>query len=309
MDSGNSFPIIEASADRVYLTINFDQKDKAKQLGAKWDVQKRKWWVSSYNKEAIRQFTNVKIKKYYLQVPFDKKEEVKQHGANWDIKKKQWYVTDINSQLRKLYPMPADIKLVGENRNFIGDEHYLHNKFLFVDYIPKTCWFTNVRYCVTNDDWDLLRKHVYRRTKFHCETCGIHTKKLEAHERWSYHISYQQLSEQCNVQKLERLVALCRPCHLSTHYGFASHTGEQKLAYDNILTVNNWTAEQFDEHLKIAQQLYIQRSDVNWELDLSLITNSGLTIVKPVTCDSRQEISRIMIEDRDPCYSSDNDEE
>jgi hypothetical protein len=55
-------------------------------------------------------------------------------------------------------PLP-DV-LVGEDRGF-GDG-------LFVDLIPDSCWFTNVRSCVNQRDWDRLRRMVYRRAKDRC---------------------------------------------------------------------------------------------------------------------------------------------
>ena len=266
---------------KIYLTVNFDQKEEAKLLGAKWDQSKKRWFVTDNNKEAIAKFGK-RQKKFFLHVPFEKKEEAKTKGAQWDVKKKQWYVSEgqINRDLLvREYPIPK-ITLVGENRNFGG-------KSLYIDCIPKTCWFTNVRYCVAEEDWNLLRKHIYERAKNQCEVCGIHGGKLEAHERWLY---------TGNVQKLERLIALCRSCHLATHYGFACNTGFQKQAYKQLLWANGWTAEQLQEHLKFSQELYRQRSEVKWDLDLSLITNAGLKIVRPVNCDEREEIARILAE-------------
>ena len=279
---------------KIYLTVNFDQKEEAKLLGAKWDQGKKRWFVTDNNsdndKEAIKRFGK-KQKKFFLHVPFEKKEEAKTKGAQWDAKKKKWYVCEGQTNrdlLVREYPIPK-ITLIGENRNFGG-------KSLYIDYIPKTCWFTNVRYCVAEEDWNLLRKHIYERAKNQCEVCGIYggksgANKLEAHERWSY-----MQGEQGNVQKLERLIALCRACHLATHYGFACNTGFQKQAYNQLLWVNGFQPEQLQGHLKFSQELYHSRSEVKWDLDLSLISNAGLKIVRPVNCDERDEIARILAE-------------
>ncbi|EQD31721.1 hypothetical protein B2A_13732, partial [mine drainage metagenome] len=68
--------------------------------------------------------------------------------------------------------------LPGEERGFGGNT-------LFVDLVPQTAWFTNVRSAVSRGDWDRLRKHVYVRAGNKCEVCGA-SGRLEAHERWEY---------------------------------------------------------------------------------------------------------------------------
>ena len=30
---------------RIYLNVPFEEKDRVKSLGAKWDVEKKKWWI------------------------------------------------------------------------------------------------------------------------------------------------------------------------------------------------------------------------------------------------------------------------
>ena len=60
--------------------------------------------------------------------------------------------------------------LINEDRNYGDDE-------LYIDLIPKSCWFTNVRYCIKKKDWDILRKIIYERTNYKCECCGIDCKK------------------------------------------------------------------------------------------------------------------------------------
>lgn len=35
-----------AGPSRVYLAVSFSEKDEAKQLGARWDRDRRQWWVN-----------------------------------------------------------------------------------------------------------------------------------------------------------------------------------------------------------------------------------------------------------------------
>lgn len=43
----------------------------------------------------------------------------------------------------------TDNDFIDEDRNFGGYE-------LYIDLIPKSCWFTNVRYCIKSNDWDII---------------------------------------------------------------------------------------------------------------------------------------------------------
>ncbi len=38
-------------AGRIWLNVPFDQKDRAKSLGARWDAQHRSWWVPKHYKD------------------------------------------------------------------------------------------------------------------------------------------------------------------------------------------------------------------------------------------------------------------
>ena len=54
--------------------------------------------------------------------------------------------------------------LPGEDRTFGAG--------LFVDMVPRSCWFTNVRSCVSQQDWERLRRMVTVRAGQRCEVCG-----------------------------------------------------------------------------------------------------------------------------------------
>jgi hypothetical protein len=202
----------------------------------------------------------------YLAVPYCDKNEAKDLGAKWDKKAKQWYAPKANAELTERWPInETEIALMGEDRTFGGDD-------LFVDLIPSTCWFTNVRYCVHPSEWDRLRRHVYERAGDRCESCKLR-RKLEAHERWSY-------NDETKVQKLERLVALCRKCHGATHMGFSKMKGKGDEAREHLKKCRKFTDSELDQHIQEASQLWRLRNKTNWELDLTLMTNNGIRLVK-----------------------------
>lgn len=171
--------------------------------------------------------------------------------------------------------------LNGEDRNFGSSD-------LYVDLIPNSCWFTNVRYCIKSSDWNKIRKIVYNRIDYICECCKINCLEskipIEAHERWSYDYTTR-------TQKLERIIGLCKLCHQSTHIGFAKINGKEAEALEHLKKVRNFNFEELKEHVDIAYAIWRERNQYVWALDLGLITSNGYEIVKPVETSERKNIS------------------
>lgn len=171
----------------------------------------------------------------------------------------------------------------GESREFGGN-------ILYVDLIPETSWFSNARKHLAPADWDHVRHIVYERARFSCECCGVtpgsvetasqnvHTRRplrgpfrLESHERFSY-------DEQTHVQKLERLMALCNLCHMTTHFGLARVMGWERPAFEHLLDVSGMSFEQGNRHVREAMKLAIERGRHQWTVDLSILTDSGILL-------------------------------
>ena len=210
----------------------------------------------------------------YLNVSFNDKDLAKKYGAKFDFTKNLWYIPPNISEINKNTLLEKwvfkKINLIGEDRNYGGND-------LFVDLIPKSCWFKNVRSNINSSDWNLIRKHIYNRVNYICECCGIDTKlnkkQLEAHERWHY-------DNKNKIQKLVRIIALCRDCHQSTHIGYAEITGNYQKAYNHLKKVRDFDDIDCEDHINRAFELWEKRNKYNWELDLSLITNNGFRIKK-----------------------------
>lgn len=43
---------------------------------------------------------------------------------------------------------------------------------LTIELVPQTCWFSNVRDQVSGEDWDRIRRQIYKRSGQCCEVCG-----------------------------------------------------------------------------------------------------------------------------------------
>lgn len=176
---------------------------------------------------------------------------------------------------------------INKNHQFINEDRNFGGTELYVDLIPSSCWFTNVRYCVRQEDWNKIRKIVYSRVGYNCECCGINCIdnkiQIEAHERWSYDYSTQ-------TQKLVRLVGLCKLCHLTTHYGFARIKGMEEKVSEHLKKIKNFNSEELKKHIENAYTIWLERNNIKWNLDLSLITSNGYEIVQPVFTNERKNI-------------------
>jgi 5-methylcytosine-specific restriction endonuclease McrA len=215
----------------------------------------------------------------WLDVPFAEKDAAKRAWACWDPQMRRWYAPRARAhQLVRWKPLP-DL-LPGEDRNF--------GSGLFVDLVPSSCWFTNVRSCVSARDWDRLRLMVYRRAGHRCEACGA-TKNtdtgvyLEAHERWDY-TTY-------DVQTLKRLVCLCTPCHEVTHFGLASIRERDHQALQHLMAVNQWQDHQAHSHVDDAFRLWRLHSETQWTLDITMLTAVGISVTPPPEAGQRRDVA------------------
>lgn len=157
--------------------------------------------------------------------------------------------------------IPSDGLFLGEDRSFGGQG-------LFVDLIPISCWFTNVRSSIKPKEWEVLRQVLLNRAYHQCEICGVkHTSQrpLEAHERWDY-------LDETHTQRLTRLLMLCKPCHRATHFGLAQKMGFGDTALKHLMKVNKWERQQSIAHIQKSFSIWQQRNRYHWELDIKMLT-------------------------------------
>lgn len=80
---------VAAGAGSQYLHVPFDQRDAVKSLGAKWDVELKKWYIpNEMDAKPFQQWRRV-----YLRVPFADKDKVKALGAMWDAAEGKWFAS------------------------------------------------------------------------------------------------------------------------------------------------------------------------------------------------------------------------
>jgi ribonuclease HI len=79
---------------RIRLCVPFESKDKAKELGAKWDKENKHWFYEGSDNDIIAKLQALEVKEHHLNIPFASKDIAKGLGAKWDANVKKWYYTD-----------------------------------------------------------------------------------------------------------------------------------------------------------------------------------------------------------------------
>ncbi|MFI2373159.1 DUF5710 domain-containing protein [Streptomyces sp. NPDC018833] len=216
----------------------------------------------------------------WLDVPFAQKDEAKAHGARWDPEARRWYAPRPHMPGLDRWAALPDVPdlLPGEDRSFGAG--------LFVDLVPQSCWFTNVPSCVSPQDWERLRRMINDRAGQRCEACGQAEDRearrwLEAHERWDYDTA-------AAVQRLRRLVCLCTDCHTATHFGLAEVKGKRDAALSHLRVVTGMSPDQAEDHVRAAVAVWRERSARTWTLDLSVLTDAGVSVVRPQAAEERK---------------------
>ena len=146
---------------------------------------------------------------------------------------------------------------------------------LTIELVPKSCWFANVRSKIGIQDWRRLQRIHFDQAGGVCEICGGkgrdhgHDRDIELHEEFSY----------CNgTQKLEKLVVLCPDCHSVKHIGFALAHGRIEQAAEHLMQINGWSEDKTVEYINNAFDVWSLRSKSRWSLDISLLSQFGITI-------------------------------
>lgn len=226
------------------------------------------------------QMTTARAARTWLDVPFAQNDEAKAAGAAWHAPSRRWHAPHGMTPALRAWTARPDLPstLPGEDREFGG-------RHLYVDMIPRSCWFTNVRSCVDAVDWDRIRRMVYTRAKNKCELCAHRPDRkageyLEAHERWDY-------LESTGTQVLRRLIALCSPCHTATHFGLAQKRGLEAQARFQLESVNGWSAQDVALHIEGTVEVWYARDQRAWHLDITMLTGAGVSVSRPPNREER----------------------
>lgn len=194
---------------------------------------------------------------FILDVPYAEKDAAKALGARWHGEKKVWFVPDRydTTPFARWFPAPKP------------------NIELYVDLVPRTAWFSNLRSELTSAEWTACKRIVFARAKMRCEVCGGRGQDhpVECHERWEY-------DEEAGLQRLVGLVSLCPDCHETSHIGAARKRGRFAQARRHLMAVNRWDEVQADNHIEDAFQTWLRRSEQQWILDATWLLDAGIEL-------------------------------
>ena len=113
---------------------------------------------------------------------------------------------------------------------------------LTIEPIPYTSRLASLAKLLPPEQWDTLRRAVYRRARYHCQICG-RKGRIHCHEKWLY-------NEQTGYQWLMGFEALCKNCHDTKHLYFVNSSYRRARLFRHFLTVNRLTREKGLEYLK-----------------------------------------------------------
>ena len=189
----------------------------------------------------------------YLYVPFAEKDQAKTLGAKWDHHSKRWFIPSNRD------PAPFQKWRYPENRDTRpGDPSQL-----FIDLVPRSAWFSNLRKELAENEWKELGRHTRQAAGMRCVACGAQGVRLDTHERWSF--------REDGIQRLEKLVALCVPCHEVTHFGLAEVRGRRAEAKAHLMKIASLNSAQAEKHISEAFEVWRTRSGKSWILDARAI--------------------------------------
>jgi uncharacterized protein YprB with RNaseH-like and TPR domain len=149
-----------------------------------------------------------------------------------------------------------------------------HQKLkLTIELVPGTSWYNNVRKILPAEQWDAIRKEVYRRASYICEICCEKGSEhpVECHEVWIY-------DDTTLTQKLGYFQALCPLCHEVKHIGLAGIKGNAEKAFERFRRINKLSEQ---TALSMQSALFKQhriRSRKQWTLDIEHLKKWGATI-------------------------------
>ncbi len=173
---------------------------------------------------------------------------VKKLGAIWNLELKKWTIKNNANKENFLRWLPIENEF----------------DYLFIDLIPHSAWFSNLRSELNKENWDIVRKFIYARANNRCEICGGKglNHPVEAHERWGWDTKNK-------IQVLIGIQALCPNCHEATHMGLAQIKGRYLEAKKHLKKINNWNEEKYLAHEQNSVDLWEDRNKIqNWKLNL-----------------------------------------
>ena len=97
---------------KILLSVPFEEKDLAKELGAKFDRETKSWYVpEGMDLEPFERWKpTLQHEKMWIKAPFEMHEQIKELGAKYDANAKCWYVPE-NVDLKPFESLKQDLEI------------------------------------------------------------------------------------------------------------------------------------------------------------------------------------------------------
>ena len=92
MWSTSDAPLEDLCDDVTWLEVPYDEKDAAKSHRARWDPEKKQWYVPpNVDRTPLRQWMKARV---HLNCDIEDRNVVKERGARWDPVARKWYILE-----------------------------------------------------------------------------------------------------------------------------------------------------------------------------------------------------------------------
>ncbi len=144
---------------------------------------------------------------------------------------------------------------------------------MLADLLPPAVWGSNLRAVLTDTAWRRLSHETSDAAGKRCEICGRRSngpggkeQRPDCHEVWRF-----ERVDGRPVQRLERLIGLCKGCHNVQHIGLAESLGFRRDVIGRLCEVNGWTVEIAELDLARAWARHDLMGQLRCDLDLRAI--------------------------------------
>lgn len=95
--------------ERVYLNIEYKQKEEAKKMGARWDAERKKWYATQDKIDStdLKKYV-VEPKRVYYRLPFKFKEQAKELGGRWCQEERKWWFDKTHKEFEDYFDYEID---------------------------------------------------------------------------------------------------------------------------------------------------------------------------------------------------------
>lgn len=142
------------------------------------------------------------------------------------------------------------------------------------DLLPASTWGSNLRGILRWSAWRTLSYETSDEAGRVCEICGEQSygpggkdQRPDCHEFWSFESREGRL-----VQKLDRLIGLCKACHAVQHIGLAEIVGTLPQVLSTLQRVNDWDRAASQADVDRAFDRYDLMVTLDFDLDLSVLS-------------------------------------